>query len=66
MEEEFIVPAEVTAISGLSVGALAQLRHMKMGPKYYKPTAKIILYKRSDVIEWVEASAHVDGRPVLA
>ncbi len=64
--EEFIFPAEVTAITGLSVGALAQLRHQKIGPKYYKPTAKIILYKRSDVIEWVEASVHVEGRPVLA
>lgn len=66
MNDEFLAPAEVTAITGLSVGALAQLRYQKMGPQYYKPTAKVILYKRSDVIEWVEASAHIDGRPVLA
>ncbi len=58
MEEEFIQPTTVTEITGLSIAALAQLRTRGRGPKYYKPTPRTVLYKRSEVIAWVEASAH--------
>jgi hypothetical protein len=46
----------VTEIRGISTAALAQLRHRGQGPCYYKPTARIVLYKRSEVLAWVEAS----------
>jgi len=42
----------------MSTGALAQLRYTGTGPRFYKPTPKTVLYKRSEVIAWVEASAH--------
>lgn len=57
MEDEFIQPAVVTEMTGMSVGALAQLRYAGGGPRFYKPTPKTVLYKRSEVIAWIEASA---------
>ena len=69
MEDDFILPASVGEFTGLSVGALAQLRYQGKGPRFYKPTARVVLYKRSEVIAWVEASAHdrADaGVPALA
>ncbi|ODU64418.1 MAG: hypothetical protein BGO97_10510 [Micrococcales bacterium 70-64] len=57
MDEDFIHAGAVGEITGLSVGALAQLRYRGIGPKFYKPTPRKVLYKRSEVIAWVEASA---------
>jgi hypothetical protein len=57
MEQEFIQPAEVGEITGLSIAALAQLRYQGRGPRFYKPTPRTVLYKRREVIDWVEASA---------
>lgn len=57
MEEEFIHAGAVGEMVGLSVGALAQMRYRGIGPKFYKPTPRKVLYKRSEVIAWVEASA---------
>lgn len=62
---DFILPTEVSELTGLSLGALAQLRYTRRGPRFYKPTAKVVLYKRSEVIAWIEASAQTDMR-VLA
>jgi len=58
MQEEFIHPAAVAEITGMSIAALAQLRYQGKGPKFYKPTPRTVLYRRAEVIEWVEASAH--------
>jgi predicted DNA-binding transcriptional regulator AlpA len=57
MEQDFIQPTEVGEITGLSIAALAQLRYQGRGPRFYKPTPRTVLYKRSEVIDWVEASA---------
>lgn len=35
---------------------LAQLRYTGRGPKFYKPTPKIVLYKANEVLEWIERS----------
>jgi len=59
MSEEFIKAATVGEMTGLSVTALAQLRYRGRGPCFYKPTPKTVLYKRSEVVEWVEASAQM-------
>ncbi|MBX3100751.1 MAG: hypothetical protein KF761_14385 [Salinibacterium sp.] len=58
MEADFIQPAAVSEMTGMSTGALAQLRYTGTGPRFYKPTPKTVLYRRSEVIAWVEASAH--------
>ena len=57
MDDEFIIPSAAGEITGLSTAALAQLRYHGTGPKFYKPTPRTVLYKRSEVIEWIEASA---------
>ena len=57
MSEEFIQPAVVREITGLTLAALAQLRYQGKGPRFYKPTPRTVLYKRSEVVAWVEASA---------
>lgn len=56
MDEDFIHAGAVGEMTGLSAGALAQLRYRGIGPKFYKPTPRKVLYKRSEVIAWVEAS----------
>ncbi|WP_165068710.1 helix-turn-helix transcriptional regulator [Marisediminicola senii] len=67
MGEEFIQPAAVREITGLSIAALAQLRYQGRGPKFYKPTPRTVLYKRSEVVAWVEASAQTrTGTPSYA
>ncbi|WP_104198961.1 AlpA family transcriptional regulator [Cryobacterium sp. Y29] len=57
MTEEFILPVVVAELTGLTIGGLAHLRYLGRGPRFYKPTPKKVLYKRSEVIAWVEASA---------
>ena len=67
MDDDFIRPAVVGDITGLTVGALAQLRYQGTGPRFYKPTPKTVLYKRSEVVAWVEASAQTrTGSPAFA
>ena len=67
MDEEFIQPAVVAEITGLSIAALAQLRYQGKGPRFYKPTPRTVLYRRHEVIAWVEASAQSrTGSPAYA
>ena len=57
MEEEFISPAAVEKLTHITVPALAQLRYLGKGPRFYKPTPRTVLYRRSEVLEWIYASA---------
>jgi len=57
MTGEFIQPAEVAELTGLSVSALAEMRYEGKGPRFYKPTAHRVLYKRAEVIAWLESTA---------
>lgn len=54
---EYMTPEQVCElVPGISEGQLAMMRYRGKGPKYYKPTARKIIYKRSEIIEWVENS----------
>lgn len=57
MDEPYISIDEAAEIAKTSPGMLAQLRWNGNGPKFYKPTPRKVLYKRSEVIAWIEASA---------
>jgi predicted DNA-binding transcriptional regulator AlpA len=59
MDEEYLHAEDVKEITGLTIAALSQLRYRGMGPKFYKPTVRTVLYKRSEVIAWIEASAYI-------
>jgi len=39
-----------------SPGALAQMAYLGHGPKYLRPTPKSVLYRRSDLDDWLDAS----------
>ena len=55
---EYMTPAEVCElVPGVTLGTLAALRFRGTGPRYRKPTPKTVVYLRTEVIEWVEASA---------
>ncbi len=64
MDEEYIHAEEVKQITGLTVAALSQLRYRGIGPRFYKPTPRTVLYKRSEVIAWIEASAQTRAASV--
>ena len=54
----YLTPEQVCEIvPGMTKGNLAQLRFKGIGPKFYKPTPRVVLYREDDVIEWVENSA---------
>ena len=43
-------------VPGLTIANLAQRRYLGRAPKFLKPTPKLVLYRRSDVIAWIEDS----------
>jgi hypothetical protein len=56
---DYLTPSQVCElIPGMTTGALSQLRFRGRGagPLFLKPTAKRVLYRRQDVIDWLEAS----------
>jgi predicted DNA-binding transcriptional regulator AlpA len=55
MDDDFMTPAAVSELTGISLGALAQMRYDRKGPRYFKPTPRSVLYRRSDIVAWVEA-----------
>ncbi|MEL5990748.1 helix-turn-helix transcriptional regulator [Microbacterium phosphatis] len=55
--EEYLSADEVTGlIPGMTKSNLAQLRFKGQGPKFLRPTPRTIVYRRTDVIAWLEAS----------
>lgn len=54
---DYLTPDQVTELApGLSKANLAQLRYKGTGPKFLKPTPRTVLYRRQDVIDWLEGS----------
>lgn len=64
--DQFLSPAVICErIPSLTESLLAQLRYAGRGPRFYKPTQKTVLYKESEVIEWIESTAEIQtGRPI--
>ena len=58
MSKKYITPGQVCdLVPGLTEQRLAQLRYVGKGPKFYKPTPRLVLYDESEIFEWVELSA---------
>ena len=54
----YLTPDQVCEIvPGMTKNNLAQLRFKGTGPRYYKPTPRVVLYREDDIHEWVESSA---------
>lgn len=55
---EFITIDEVLAMVPCMTRAnLATMRHNRVGPRFFKPTKRTVLYDKASVREWVEQSA---------
>lgn len=61
MDIGYISPKQVCElIPGMTVQRLAQMRyHGGSGLRFYKPLPKTVIYKESEVIEWVERSVRL-------
>lgn len=59
-DDPYLSPAQVCdLVPGLTVANLKDLRASGKGPAYRKPTGDrghVTVYRRSDVVAWVEAS----------
>lgn len=54
---QYLSPQEVAdMIPGMTVGNLNQLRFKSQGPRYMKPSNRVVVYDRADVIEWLEST----------
>lgn len=59
VEDPYLSPEQVCElIPGMTKGNLAQIRHDGRGPEFRYATPRVIVYRRSDVIAWIEAQAH--------
>lgn len=55
---EFLTIDEVLALVPCMTRAnLATMRHNRVGPRFFKPTKRTVLYDKTSVLEWVEKSA---------
>lgn len=50
---EFVRPAEAAEIVKLSTSTLAKMRIRGDGPRYTKSGPKVVLYKVSDLLDWL-------------
>jgi predicted DNA-binding transcriptional regulator AlpA len=57
-DDDLLTTREVAEWLGVSVQWCEIGRLRKYGPKYTRLSAKIIRYRRSDVIAWLEERAH--------
>jgi hypothetical protein len=54
---KLMTPDEVCSlIPGMTKGNLAQLRYAGGGPKFLKPTPRVVVYRESDVLAWLNGS----------
>ncbi len=54
----YLTPEQVCVIvPGMTKGNLAQLRFRGTGPRYYKPTPRVVLYAEADIHAWVTSTA---------
>ena len=52
-DDLLMTPEEVAAYTGLSVQALAMMRHRRQGPSFTRPTPRTMLYRKRDIDAWV-------------
>ncbi len=55
MERRALSPEEAATMYGLNVGTLANLRHARRGPKFFKIGKKVV-YFIEDIEAWIRQS----------
>lgn len=55
---EWLSPAQVCErVPGLTIVQLQDMRKRGVGPRYFKPTHKTVIYSAADIDAWVTATA---------
>jgi len=55
MKDDYkLTQEEAAKYLGVETNTLANWRSKKTGPKYYKPTDKLVYYFKSDLDEWIK------------
>lgn len=57
-EDPLLTPREAAEYTRLTRESLAQLRFRGRGPRFLKPTPRVVLYRRSALDEFLAASEH--------
>ena len=65
-DDEWLTLPQAATLMRMTRAAIAQLRYRGVGPTFYRLSAKTILYKRSEVIAWMESRACTRTDDVLA
>jgi hypothetical protein len=55
-DDPLLTPREASAYSRITETNLAQLRFRGKGPRFLKPTPRTVLYRKSDLDAWLDAS----------
>lgn len=56
----FLKPEEVCElIPGMTKQGLANLRYRGVGPRYYKPSPRVVVYELGDCLSWLRSTARV-------
>lgn len=54
-EPEMLTTAQVSKRYGITSATLRQMRFHREGPPYYTPTPRIVLYRISEVEDWLNS-----------
>ncbi|WP_349426904.1 helix-turn-helix domain-containing protein [Microbacterium sp. LWS13-1.2] len=65
-EDEWLTLAQAADLMRMTKATIAQMRYRGDGPRFYRLSAKTILYKRSEVLAWMESRACNRTDDVLA
>jgi predicted DNA-binding transcriptional regulator AlpA len=64
--DEWIAIPQAADLMHMTKPALAQLRYRGVGPRFYRLSRTTILYKRSEVLAWMESRACMRTDDLLA
>lgn len=63
--DQFLSPSAICErIPSLTEHKLSQLRYDGRGPRWYSPTPRTILYKESEVLQYIESTAKTQTNQV--
>lgn len=58
--DQLLTTAETAALLNTPVATLRWWRHNGVGPKAFRLGAKKVMYKRSDLLQWLEEQYNAD------
>jgi len=62
MQNDEVMSTEKTAeYLGVEIRTLENWRSENKGPRYYKPTGKLIFYFKSDLDAWIKSEGEKNG-----